>query len=162
MSHRPVALAASVSIVAAMRRWFGCLLFFAASSAVTIGRAAPGEFHASTLETKQEIVAVVAGQLAAFRAGDVNKAYTFASTALRAQTPLRTFLAIVQANYPEIWGNTAAEYGIVRDDGARATVLVHVKAAQSEAAFDYVLLKERGAWKIASVVRHIARKKDDV
>ena len=51
---------------------------------------------------------------------------------------------------------------LVRDDGTRATVLVHVRAKGGDAAFDYVLLRERAGWKIGSVVRHVARKKDGV
>src|SRR4051812_39383575 len=77
-------------------------------------------------EVRKDVVAAIEGQLTAFRAGDTKQAYTFAAAALRAQTPLRQFARIVETNYPEIWANTRGEFGLVRDDGTRATVLVKV------------------------------------
>ena len=105
---------------------------------------------------------MIDAQLAAFRAGDAAKAYGYAAGPLRAQHPLRIFAAIVRNNYPEIWANLRAEYGLVRDNGTHATVLVHVFAPEGGAAFDYVLLQERAGWRIGSVVRHEPRKKDSV
>src|SRR3954469_16521955 len=89
-------------------------------------RASSPALKASTPEVKKEIVDVIDAQLAAFRKGDVAKAYGYAAAELRAQKPLRSFSSIVQANYPEIWKNTRAEFGIVRDDGTKATVTVQV------------------------------------
>ena len=126
------------------------------------GSAVEGDFRASKPDVRKEIIAVVEGQLAAFRAGDVRKAYGFAATALRSQTSQRAFEAIVRNNYAEIWNSSRAEHGLVRDDGAHATVLVHVFAKESDAAFDYVLIKERGGWRIGSVSRHEPRLKDHV
>jgi hypothetical protein len=150
-------------MVAIMPRWFmscalGALLF---GLPVHVNAAA-GELRASKPEVKNAVVAVIEAQLAAFRAGDVTKAYSYAATQLRAQTPLRSFVAIVQANYPEIWSNARAEAGIVRDDGERATVLVHIFAKEGDAPFDYVLLKERNGWRIGSVLRHEPRANSDV
>ena len=121
-----------------------------------------GGLRASKPELKDEVVAVVEAQLAAFRAGEVAKAYGYASAALRAQTPLQNFAAIVQANYPEIWASVRSEHGLVRDDGARATVTVRVFSKESEAGYDYVLVKERGGWRIGSVLRHEPKKKGSV
>lgn len=123
------------------------------------GHAGEGGLRASKPEVRKEVVAVIEAQLAAFRAGDVAKAYGYAAAPLRAQNPLRVFAAIVQNNYREVWTSTRAEYGLVRDDGRHAAVLVHVFAAASDAAYDYVLVKERAGWRIGSVVRHEARKK---
>ena len=110
--------------------------------------------RASTPEVRKQIVATIEGQLAAFRKHDVKKAYTYAAAALRAQKPLPLFTAIVQSNYPEIWANTRAEYGIVRDDGALATVLVHVFAKSGDAAYDFTLAKEGATWRVHDVLRH--------
>lgn len=143
-----------------MVRWWFSILLFALCVAPT--RLAAAQIRISKAEARKEVLAVIEAQLAALRAGDVNKAYSLAAAPLRAQTPLRTFTAIVQASYPEIWSNTRAEYGLVRDDGARATLMVHVYSADGYAAFDYVLLKERNGWRIGSVMRNTARKKDDV
>ena len=116
--------------------------------------------HASKPEVRREIVAVIDAQLAAFRAGDVRKAYGYASADLRAEKPLRTFAAIVQGNYPEIWTNTRAEFGLVRDDGAQATLLVHLFGRDSDAAYDYTLAKERSGWRISAVLRHDPKRSD--
>jgi hypothetical protein len=109
--------------------------------------------RASKPEVKKEIVAAIEGQLAAFRKGEVEKAYGFASAELRAQKPLRTFVAIVEANYPEIWANTRAEYGIARDDGVQATLLVKVFTKDSDATYNFTLVRERTGWRIYGVLR---------
>ncbi len=109
---------------------------------------------ASKPAVRQQIVAAIDGQLAAFRKHDVAQAYGGAAAALRAEKPLPVFAAIVQANYPEIWANTRAEYGIVHDNGSVATVLVHVFASAGDASYDYTLVQEGKAWKIHDVLRH--------
>ena len=82
------------------------------------------------------------------------KAYGYAAAELRAQKPLRTFSAIVKENYPEIWKNTRAEFGIVRDDGTKATVTVQVFSKDGDATYDYILAKENAIWRIHGVTRH--------
>jgi hypothetical protein len=114
--------------------------------------------RASTPEVKKEIVTVIEAQLAAFRKGDIAKAYGYAAEELRAQKPLPAFVAIVQTNYPEIWQSARAEFGIVRDDGAKANVTVQVYAKETEAAYDFTLVKERGGWRIYGVLRHAPKK----
>ena len=114
--------------------------------------------RASKPEVKQEIVAVIEAQLAAFRKGDVAKAYDYAASDLRAQKPLRNFSAIVKENYPEIWASTRAEPGIVRDDGMRATVTVQVYSKTGDAAYDFTLVKEKAGWRVQGVLRHEPRK----
>ena len=118
--------------------------------------------HASKPEVRREIVAVIDAQLAGFRESDMRKAYGYASADLRAQKPLQAFLAIVQNNYPEIWANSHAEFGLVRDDGATATTLVHVYGKDSDAAYDYTLVKEKTGWRISAVLRHAPKKTDRV
>ncbi|MCX6954928.1 MAG: DUF4864 domain-containing protein [Verrucomicrobia bacterium] len=125
-------------------------------------RAADGGMRASKPEVRKEVVATIEGQLGAFRAKDTKKAYTFAAAALRAQNPLRQFLRIVENNYPEIWANTKGEFGVVRDDGTRATVLVQVFSTDGRADYDYGLVKEKDGWRIDSVLRHAPNKADKV
>lgn len=132
---------------------FVSVLFAAAAWAV----AADG-LRASKPEVRREIVATIEGQLAAFRARDVRGAYGFAAAAFRAQRSQDEFSALVRAGYPEIWSNTGAECGIVRDDGARATVTVQVGSPAGSAAYDYALLRESAGWRIAGVVRHASAK----
>ena len=124
------------------------------------GRAAAAAgLRASRPEVKKSVLDVIEAQLAAFRAGDVSKAYVYTTAALRAQTSLRAFAAIVQSNYPEISANQRAEYGLVRDDGSRARVLVEVFSRAGSATFEYVLLRERAGWRIGSIMRHDPREK---
>ena len=112
-------------------------------------RAAEGDvMPASKPDVRKGVIATIESQLAAFRARELAKAYGFAAATLREQTSLRAFVAIVQNSYPEIWSSTRAEFGLVRDDGERATVLVHVFAGESDAAYDYVLVKERSGGRI--------------
>jgi hypothetical protein len=140
-----------------------CFMFWIALLACApLLSSAADELRISKPEVRKDVLAVVDAQLAAFRASDPAKAYGLASSALRAQTPQRTFNSILQTNYPEIWANAGAEYGLVRDDGTRARVLVRVLSEKGDASFDYVLVKERNAWRIGSVLRSTVRKKDDV
>ena len=124
---------------------------------VVSGRAgAAGEqtSRASKPEVRAEVVAAINGQLAAFRADDAARAFTFAAAELRAQKSLAAFVAIVRTSYPEIWANRRADFGIVRDDGARAMVTVQVYGRDAAAAYDYTLKKEAAGWRIFGVVRH--------
>lgn len=121
------------------------------------------EARASKPEVRKEVIATIEGQLGAFRAGDTMTAYGLAATAFRAQTARRQFELIVLNNYPEIWTNTRAEFGLVRDDGTRATVLVQVYGKDGNTGYDYGLVKERdGVWRIESVLRHAPKKADKV
>jgi hypothetical protein len=138
---------------------FVAVLFFLGVGLLPDVGAAESGFRVSKPDVRKAVIAAVDGQLAAFRSEDLNKAYDYAATGLRAQTSMRRFATIVRENYPEIWRNTRAEYGLVRDDGTHATVVVAVYSAKTEASFDYVLLRERGAWRIGSVIRHEALRK---
>lgn len=124
-----------------------------AAAFLAAGVWAQGDLRISRPEVKAEVTSAIEGQLAALRAGDVNKAYGFASAPLRAQMNLRAFAAVIQGNYREIWANERAEIGLVRDDGRRARVMVHVHSKHGAATFDYVLVRERAGWRIGSVLR---------
>jgi hypothetical protein len=145
-----------------MTRWFRSLIMAMACMAAPGAGAADGVLRASKPELKQQIVAVIEAQLAAFRKGDVAKAYTFAAAELRSQKPLRVFQAIVQENYPEIWASTRAEFGIVRDNGTQATVTVQVYSKAGDAPYDFTLAKENAGWRIYGVIRHAPKQKGKV
>ena len=53
-------------------------------------------------------------------------------------------------------------WGIVRDDGRRATVTVQVYAKTGDTGYDFTLVKERSAWRIHGVVRHAPKKSGKV
>jgi hypothetical protein len=139
-----------------MRRLLSCVALWVAVGVSVVG--AGDAMRASKPEVKKEIVAVIAAQLAAFRQGDVKQAYGYAARELQAQKPLRTFMAIVQTNYPEIWTNTRAEFGIAWDDGARAAVTVQVFSKEGEAAYDFTLVKEPPGWRVQGILRHEPKK----
>ena len=144
-----------------MKRWLSLFALSLLAAAFVRG-AADDAMRASKPEVRKEVVAAIEAQLAAFRAGDVAKAYGHAASELRAQTPLPRFTDIVRISYPEIWTNTRAECGLVRDDGTFAKLLVHVFGKDSDATYDYTLVKERGGWRIRDVLRHAPKKADKV
>lgn len=122
---------------------------------VTAWAAEPGAPKASKPAVKAEIVAVIEGQLAAFRAGEVGKAYAYAAAVLQSQMPVRSFARLVRDGYPEIWANTRVEFGLVRDNGQLATLTARVFAKDgTSAVYDYVMAKEDDVWRIAGVLRH--------
>lgn len=118
--------------------------------------------RASVPAVRQQVVATIDAQLAAFRRHDLARAYGYAAAALQLEHPLPLFGAIVQTNYPELWNNRRAEYGIVRDDGATATVLVHVFADGADASYDYTLVKQGDAWRVEDVLRHHPGSSDQI
>ncbi len=139
------------------------MIWLVLALALGLVRGAESGLRASKPEVRKEVVQAIEGQLAAFRVGERQKAYAFAAANLRAQRPMRQFLLIVENNYPEIWANTRAEFGLVRDDGARAAVRVQVFSNEGRADYDYGLVKERdGVWRIDSVLRHAPKKSDRV
>ena len=144
-----------------MTRWITFFLW-AALAVVGARGAEQGSMRASKPEVRKEIIAAIEGQLVAFRAGDAVAAYAFAAAELRVQKPLRDFALIVRDSYPEIWANTHAEYGVVRDDGAKAMLAVQVFSQASDTPYDYTLTKERGGWRIHDVVRHEPKKKNQM
>ncbi|HVS52690.1 MAG TPA: DUF4864 domain-containing protein [Opitutaceae bacterium] len=145
-----------------MKHWLAIALLGIAGGESAPLRAAEDGMQASRPEVKKEIVAVVEAQLAAFRQHDARAAYSYASTRLRAQKPLRIFTSIVQTNYPEIWDNARAEFGLAWDDGAAAKVLVHVFAKAGDASYDFMLVKERAGWRIEGVLRHEPAKAEKI
>lgn len=142
-----------------MRGWR--LIFLGLALAFCAGAGArAAELRVSKPEVRREVVAVVEAQLAAFRAGDVERAWSHASVALRASRPLSVFGTMVRDHYAEIWANTRAEYGLVRDDGAQATLAVHVYAGERSAAYEYSLVMEQGRWRISAVLRQVPTQAD--
>ena len=138
------------------RRWILVSLFLLGCLASLRGSEA--NLPVSKPATSEEVLAVVWGQLAAFRTQNLPKAYGYAAAALREQMPLPAFVRMVQRNYPEIWENTRAEFGVVRDDGTRAKLVVQVFVKDGGATYDYVLFKETDGWRIGSVLRRESHK----
>ncbi len=118
------------------------------------GRAAEAEaMHYSKADVRKELVGVVDGQLAAFRAGDFARAYTFAARPLRAHFTLKEFSAMVTHSYPFIAHNERDEPGLPMDDGETATLPVRVFGAGGKSAdYRYQLTREADGWHISGVL----------
>ncbi len=132
-------------------------VFLAAAAAIFFWTAAvhaepPSEAHPSTAPVKQELSAVIDAQLAAFRANDYPKAYTFAAGAIQGMFSKERFEDMVKTAYPSIARSAKAEYGLAFDTGEEAVINVVVEGADGERAqYQYLLKKEDGAWKINGV-----------
>jgi len=138
------------------------LVVLALFACALVRGAADEGMRASKPDVRKEVVAVIEAQLAAFRAAEYAKAYGYAAAEFRAQKPLQVFVSIVRASYPEIWFNSRVECGLVRDNGAFAKLLVHIYGHDSDATYDYTLVKERGGWRIRDVLRHAPKQADKV
>ena len=111
--------------------------------------------HPSIDAVKAELTAVIDAQLAAFRADDYSRAYTFAAAGIRAQFPAADFEKMVRTAYPRIARSASADYGLALDNGDEPAVAVRVTGADpgaGSAEYLYTLTREQdGAWKITGV-----------
>ena len=121
-------------------------------------RVAAAELEPSKPPVKAEITAVIEAQLAAFRAGDFDKAYTFAASPIREMFPLTEFQQMVKTGYPIIVTSVKAEFGICLDNGTEASVFVHVESKDGTSKdYQYGLVREPSGWRITGVTEPEAR-----
>jgi hypothetical protein len=91
-------------------------------------------------------------QLAAFRANDYRKAYTFAAQEIQGAFDPSAFEVMVKQGYPLIAQSTSAAFGLMFDTGDEAVVNVRIGGAQRDSVeYQYVLKKQNGHWKIIGV-----------
>lgn len=102
---------------------------------------------------KQELVAIVDAQLAAFREDDFTRAYAFAAGGIRGMFPQADFERMVKTTYPAIAKSRSADYGLAFDTGEEAVINVRVVGAADgrSVSYQYTLEKEDGVWKITGV-----------
>lgn len=113
---------------------------------------APPTPHHSSDALKKELSAVIEGQLAAFRANDYPKAYTFAAAEIKDVFPVGDFEKMVRTNYAVIAKSTSTEYGVAFDTGEEAVVNVRIQSVENQSVeYQYLLKKEDGGWKISGV-----------
>ena len=106
----------------------------------------------STEALKKEFSQVIEAQLAAFRAGEYDKAYAFAASQIKDMFPVENFKEMVEAAYPVIAHSTTAEFGLAIDTGDEAVINVRVENADKKSVlYQYTLHKEEGTWKISGV-----------
>ena len=138
-----------------MRRVLTLVLVLAVCLACHAGAApdAPANKpHRSSDAVKKELSAVIDGQLAAFRADDYPKAYTFAASEIKGMFPPDEFEKMVRSQYAVIAKSTATEYGLAFDTGEEAVVNVRIENAEKKSVeYQYMLKKEESGWKISGV-----------
>lgn len=109
--------------------------------------------HPTSADVKSELTGVIDAQLAAFRANDFPKAYTFAATGIREMFTQAEFESMVRKSYGAIVHSTDVDYGMSFDTGEDAVIYVRVidTATKTEGQYQYLLKKENGTWKIGGV-----------
>lgn len=106
----------------------------------------------STPAVKAEIVALVEAQLQAFRAGDWEKAYSYAAIDIRNAFPPERFAQMVKSAYGPIAKSRKAEFGVCLDDGDQGELNVTVEGADGQRnLYQYYLVKEQKGWRISGV-----------
>ena len=106
----------------------------------------------STEALKKEFSQVIEAQLAAFRAGEYDKAYDFAASQIKDVFPVENFKEMVETAYPVIAHSTLAEFGLAIDTGEEAVINVRVENAEKKSVlYQYQLEKQAGKWKISGV-----------
>jgi hypothetical protein len=100
-----------------------------------------------------EIEAVIAGQFEAFRAGDVEAAFGFASPFIRQffGSP-QNFGRMVEGGYPAIWGAERVRYLGLREADGRLLERVEVRGPDGAIRYyDYEMVQIDGTWRINGV-----------
>jgi hypothetical protein len=117
------------------------------------GEGASSLVHPSSAALKKELTGIVESQLAAFRANDYAKAYSFAASELQTIYSLQDFETMVKGAYPIIAKSSGAEFGMVFDQGEKALVHVRVEntAEKRSAQYRYLFQKEAHGWRITGV-----------
>lgn len=123
-----------------------------ATAAPTGRQAVENHFAASQEPVRKQLLGVVKGQLAAFKSGDMARAYTFASSEIHRQFAPDEFARMVRGSYPDIASPGAVQFGPVFDDGKRAVVHVTITGTgDKRQTYTYLLHKEKNNWKIGGV-----------
>lgn len=101
----------------------------------------------------QAIEGVIADQLEAFNAREVEQAWTYASPMIqRLFGNPANFGMMVMQGYPMVWTSTGAEFLDLRDADGRLTQTVLLRDAQGgRHLLDYAMIETAEGWKINGV-----------
>jgi hypothetical protein len=135
-----------------MRSWIMALMLLAGVPAIRAEEAGGDRLPLSKPPVREQLVAVVTAQLAAFRAEDWEKAYAAAAGPFQAVMAPAEFVSLITRKYPVVWKNTRAEFGLPSDDGRVAVVPVRVFGHGTSEAYNWLLVKEGKDWKVTGVV----------
>lgn len=114
--------------------------------------------HPSQDPVRAELITVIESQLAAFREKDFTKAYSHATSGIKARFRLEAFELMVTSQYPSIAHSKTAVFGIILDNGDEAVANVRIDGESSEpTGYRYLLKREKSAWKIQGVIRAITQ-----
>lgn len=106
----------------------------------------------SSVEVSRQVRTVVESQFAAFRDGDFQRAYSFASAEIQQQFTPQAFEQMVKDGYPVIAYWRTVAFGSVEDNGREAVLDVSVKGRRGATRFfRYVLIREADHWRIRGV-----------
>lgn len=100
-----------------------------------------------------DIEAAIAGQFDAFRAGDVDEAWTFASPNIqRLFGTVETFARMVEQGYPMVWQPGAVDFIDLQSFGGLLVQRVQVIDAEGRAHYlGYQMVRTEGGWRINGV-----------
>ena len=102
---------------------------------------------------KPMIQNTISNQIAAFKADDFAKAFTFASPSIQRmfRTP-ENFGAMVRNGYPMVWRPQSVQFGELREiSGALWQQVLVQDAAGQVFALDYRMIEIDGDWRISGV-----------
>lgn len=109
--------------------------------------AAPGQTRSEGIES------VISRQIEAFRADDLDRAFTFASPMIQGMfgTP-GNFGVMVRRGYPMVWRPSEVTMGGLREEGGKLIQSVLLRDASGKLFLaDYEMVEVDGAWRINGV-----------
>ena len=103
--------------------------------------------------TQERIRATITGQIDAFRAGDMARAFDFASDGIRRIFGTsETFGGMVERGYAMVIAPVELRYGDLRDEAGGQVQRVLIRdAAGVWHALDYLMVEEAEGWRIGGV-----------
>ncbi len=128
------------------------LMLLAGVPAIHAQGAGGGPLRLSRPPVREQLVAVVTAQLAAFRAEDWATAYAAAAGPFQAVMSPAEFVSVITRKYPVVLKNTRADFALPSDNGVVAVVPVRVFGAGTSEAYNWLLVKEGKDWKVTGVV----------
>ena len=104
-------------------------------------------------DQKEQVRQVIGQQLDAFRKSDFQTAFGFAHQGLKAQMTQAQFEQMVRGDFSIMLAPGDTVFGEVKEDGNRAAANVLLRSKDGElSAFQYILEKDAGAWRITAVI----------
>jgi hypothetical protein len=128
------------------------LILAALALAVYIAFAGPSAAQ-EVIAPNPDIEATIAGQFDAFRAGDVDDAWTFASPNIQGLFgTVENFARMVEQGYPMVWNPGEVDFIDLQSFGGLLVQRVQVIDAQGNAHYlGYQMVETEGGWRINGV-----------